>query len=77
MDWQIVHTHWPNKQTYTDNIIVPFVNWKHDELQLEGNYLALAVFDHFKGLLTDEIRKCLEYNLIDSVLIPAAYTGKL
>jgi len=27
--------------------------------------------------LTDEIRKCLEDNHIHSVLIPAAYTGKL
>jgi len=66
MDWQIVHTenHWSNEQTmikYIDDIIVPFVNWKRDELGLEGNHPALAIFDHFKGQLTDEIRKCLEY----------------
>ena len=72
--WQIVHTenHWSNEQTMIksiDDIIVPFVNQKHDELGLEDNHPALAIFDHFKGQLTDEIRKCLKYNHIHSVCI--------
>ena len=80
--WQIVHTenHWSNKQTiikYIGDIIVPFVNRKREELDLEDDHAALTIFDHFKGKLTDKIRKCLEHNHIHSVLIPAAYTGKL
>ena len=82
LDWQIVHTenHWSNEQTmikYIDKIIVPFVDRKREELGLEDDHAALAVFDHFKGQLTDKIRECLERNHIHSVLIPAVYTGKL
>ena len=38
---------------------------------------ALAILDHFKGQLTDETRRCLEDNHIRSIIVPAAYTGKL
>ena len=53
-DWQIVHTHnhWSNEETmlmYIAEIIVPFVNCKHEDLDLNSDHPALAIFDHFRG----------------------------
>ena len=62
---------------YIAEIIVPFVNRKHEDLDLNNDHPALAIFDHFKGQLTDRVRQSLEDNNIHSVLIPAAYTGEL
>ena len=81
-DWQITHTenHWSNERTmlqYTREVIVPFVDRKCEDLSLGDDYPALAVFDHFKGQLTDSITQELEANNIHSVLIPAAHTGQL
>ena len=80
-DWQITHTqnHW-SKETmlqYIKEVIVPFVDRKREDLNLDADYPALAVFDHFKGQLTDKITQELEVNKIHSVLIPAAHTGQL
>ena len=82
MDWQIVHTHnhWSNKETmlmYIAEVIVPFVNRKREDLELNNDHPALAIFDHFKGQLTGRVRQALEDHNIHSVLIPAAYTGEL
>ena len=82
MDWQIVHTHnhWSNEETmlmYIAEIIVPFVNRKREDLDLNNDHPALAIFDHFKGQLTDGVRKALQEHNIHSVLIPAGYTGEL
>ena len=81
-DWQITHTenHWSNERTmlqYIREVIVPFVDRKREDLSLGDDYPALAVFDHFKGQLTDSITQELEANNIHSVLIPAAHTGQL
>ena len=38
---------------------------------------ALAIFDHFKGQMTDKVLSCLEKHHIHSVLIPASCTDKL
>ena len=53
-DWQIVHTHnhWSNEETmlmYIAEIIVPFVNRKREDLDLNSDHPALAIFDHFRG----------------------------
>ena len=82
MDWQIVHTHnhWSNEETmlmYIAEIIVPFVNRKRKNLDLNNDHPALAIFDHFKGQFTDGVRKALQEHNIHSVLIPAGYTGEL
>lgn len=37
----------------------------------------MAIFDQFKGQLTEKVTNELEENYIYSVLIPAAYTGQL
>jgi len=60
---------------YIAGIIVPFVNHKREDLDLNNDHPALAIFDHFKGQLTDEVRKALQEHNIHSVLIPTAYTG--
>ena len=56
MDWQIVHTHnhWSNDEA---EIIVPFVNRKGEDLNLNNDHPALAIFNHFKGQLTDRVGK--------------------
>jgi len=81
-DWLISHTHnhWANEDAmleYVRNVIVPFVECKRDMLGLDVQYPALAIFDHFKGQLTQNITTELDENHIHSVLIPAACTGQL
>ena len=68
-DWQITHTqnHWSNEETmlqYIKEVIVPFVDRKREDLNLDADYPALAIFDHYKGQLTDNITQELEVNKI-------------
>ena len=58
-------------------MIVPFVENKRETLNLNSKHPALAIFDQFKGQLTEKVTNELEENNIHSVLIPAAYTGQL
>ena len=62
---------------YITEIIVLFVNYKREDLDLNSNHPALAIFNHFRGQLTDRVKQALEDDNIHSVLIPPAYTGKL
>ena len=62
---------------YINEVIIPYVDWKRDNLDLSGNYPAVAIFDHFKGQLTERVTQVSEENNIHSVLIPAAFTGEL
>ena len=62
---------------YIAEIIVQFVNRKREDLELNNDHPALAIFDHFKGQLMDRVRQALEDHNIHSVLIPAVYTGEL
>ena len=55
---------------------MPFVE-QRDDLELNSNHAVVAIFDHFKGQLTEKVSRLLEENNIHSVLIPAAYTGDL
>ena len=55
---------------------MPFVE-QRDDLELNSDHAAVAIFDHFKGQLTEKVSRLLEENNIHSVLIPAAYTGDL
>ena len=76
MDWQIVltHNHWSNKETmlmYIAEIIVPFVNHKCKDLELNNDHPVLAIFNHLKGQLMDRVRQALKDHNIHSVLIPA------
>ena len=50
-DWLISHSpnHWSNEITMINEVIVPCVDWKRDNLGLGCDYPAVAAFDHFKG----------------------------
>ena len=81
-NWLISHSpnHWSNEETmveYINEVIVPYVDQKRGDLDLSCDYPAVAIFDHFKGQLTERVTQVLEENNIHSVLIPAAFTGEL
>ena len=81
-DWHITHSenHWSNEQTmlnYIDKIIVSFVERVREDLGLDKQQAALAIFDHFKGQLSDRITQILEKHNIQSVLVPACCTDRL
>ena len=62
---------------YINEVIVPYVDRKRDDLDLSCDYPAVAIFDHFKGQLMVRVTQVLQENNIHSVLIPAAFTGEL
>ena len=81
-NWVISHSpnHWSTEETmieYITDVVVPFVEQKRDDLELNSDHAAVAIFDHFKGQLTEKVSRLLEENNLHSVLIPAAYTGDL
>ena len=81
-DWHITHSdnHWSNEKTmlgYIEEVIVPFVDSVRDRLNVDQSQAALAIFDHFKGQLTDNVVQLLETFNIQSVLVPASCTDRL
>ena len=62
---------------YIRDVIVPFVDSTRQRLELPENQPALAIFDHFKGQLTEAITTELEDNFIHSVIILPNCTGEL
>ena len=53
-DWDVTYTpnRWSNEQTmktYVEEIIVPYVKQKREQLDLDDDHPALAIFDVFKG----------------------------
>ena len=81
-DWDITYTpnRWSNEQsmlTYIEKIIVPYVKQKREQLNLDGDHPALAIFDVFKGQCTEEVLKMLEDNNIERVLVPTNCTDRL
>ena len=56
-DWLISHSpnHWLNEGTIVEHInevIVPYVDWKRDNLDLSYDHPVVAIFDYFKDQLT-------------------------
>ena len=73
-DWLISHSpnHWSNEGTMVEHInevIVPYVDRKLDDLDLSCYHPAVAIFDYFKDQLTVMVTQVLEENNIHSVLI--------
>ena len=62
---------------YITDVFVSFVEQKRDDLELNSDLTAVAIFDHFKVQLTEKVSCCLKENNIHSVLISIAYTGGL
>ena len=81
-DWCITNSpkHWSNEDTmlqYIEEVIVPFVDKTKERLGFDSNQPSLAIFDHFKGQMTEKVYKTLEDHSIHSVLVPACCTAKL
>jgi hypothetical protein len=82
LDWDITRSasHWSNKETmlrYISSAIVPFVDNVRQDLGVGREQAALAIFDHFKGQLTEEVTMLLEEHNIQSVLVPPSCTDRL
>ena len=81
-DWSITHApkHWSNETTmleYIEIIIYPYVRRVREDLGVGTKQAALAIFNYFKGQMTDKVFSCLEKYNIHSVLISASCTDKL
>ena len=81
-DWNITHSdnHWSNESTmlmYIEEIIIPYVDRAREYLNVDESQAALAIFDHFKGQLTENVVQLLEEHNIQSVLVPASCTDRL
>ena len=55
-NWVISHSpnHWSTEETmikYITNVVVAFVEQKRDDVELNHDHTAVAIFDHFKGQL--------------------------
>ena len=80
--WDVwhLHNHWSNEITmelYIDNIIVPFVTQKRQELKLRFNHPAIAIFDNFCGQTTANILSHLKSHNFVPLPLPANCTDKL
>lgn len=62
---------------YLDKIVFPFINKKRQELKLDKDSPALAIFDCFKGHTTQLVLDHLKSNNIRVVKVPANCTDKL
>ena len=81
-NWQVTHSprHWSNEETmlqYIHNVIILFVDQTCQRIGVDEQQPALAIFDHFKGQMTEHVIEELEDNCIHSILVPANYTGQL
>ena len=81
-DWHITHSvnHWSNEDTmllYIKEVIVPYVDRVRYDMNVDESQAALAIFDHFKGQLTEKVVQLLEEHNIQSVLVPASCTDRL
>ncbi len=81
-DWVISHSsnHWSNERTmleYIHGVIIPYVDSVRDTLGVGKEQAALAIYDHFRGQLTQAVTDVLEENNIQTVLVPPACTDRL
>ena len=81
-DWHptFTHNHWANEDTtkeYILKIVPPYVQAKRKELGLTSDFPALAIYDVFKGQMTEAVFKLLEENNIYTLRVPANCTDRL
>ena len=62
-------------QRYVEQIIVPYIDKKRQDLDLEKSHTALVLFDRFRGHTTATIESMLQKNI--AVLIPPNCPDKL
>ena len=63
--------------TSSRSLIAPYTSCVQEDLQLSPDYPALAIYDAFKGQLTDAVTDRLETNNILVVTVPANCTKRL
>ena len=81
-DWHITytHNHWANEASmmdYVQCILFPYLEATKKPLKLPSNYPALAIFDQFRGQLTDSFMGCLAANNVIVVEVLPNCTGNL
>jgi len=81
-DWNVTFTqnHWSNEEKtleYIHQVILPFVQAKHQELKLEADHCALVIYDEFKEQLMDAVHSLLDANHIYVVKVPPNCTDRL
>ena len=72
--------HWSNESTmihYIENVIVPFVTRVRNDLGVGQEQAALAIFDSFRGQITEKVFILLNKYNIQSVVVPPNCTDKL
>ena len=62
---------------YLQNIVTSFVDEIKDELDLPVRQKALAIFDCFRGQITEDFLYTLKSNILVYVTIPPNWTDKL
>ena len=81
-DWHVTYTpnHWANEETmmdYAHSILLPYVGEKRKEHKLSNDHPALAIFDQFKGQLTQTFQDFLAANHIIIIEVPPNCTDRL
>ena len=81
-DWNITFSpnYWSNELTmkeYFEQIILPYINKKCEDLKSVENHPALLIFDNFKAQCTKDLLTFLDDKNIYVVLIPANCTDEL
>ena len=64
-------------QWYIEQIIIPFIDRKFQDLSLEKSQTALVLSDCFRGQATATIKSLLQQNIIIAVQIPPNCTDRL
>ena len=81
-DWNITHSpkHWSTEETmkeYLEEIFFPYIDAARVNSGLSDDYPALAIFDNFKGQVTDDVMQLLEDHNVHVVKLPANCTDRL
>ena len=75
-DLTFTESHWSNEEKciqHTQNIIVPYIESKWEELGLNRDQKVLCIFDVFKGQKTEKYRSVLELYDIIAVYVPPTW----
>ena len=79
VDWHITNSpnNWSNEDTMIDYIILPYVEDVRRDIGIIPDQAALAIFEKFRGQMTDKFIQLLGDNKIHHILVPACCTDRL
>ena len=75
-----MENHWSNENTMEEcleKILLPYVNRKRNEHNLDRAHPALVIYDTFRGQCTEKMLQKLETNNVHVVIAPANCTDRL